>query len=174
MSNEQPKKIYTSRTIDGELDADELERIIDTLRNTLQFVLVGINETGRLFTVSRGVADDEIPDALVYFSGILIRRRGQQQQADEIASLSDKDRFRCPVCNDHIYVKGDIRAHMKAKAGIGCVCVCGSFLVPYLDSMSDLCMRIMTIDEIAALPDHTRNRMLAARREIQETRKERS
>jgi hypothetical protein len=48
------------------------------------------------------------------------------------------------------------------------VCNCGAFLCPVWAADGTCSVRLMTIEEVAELPDEVRNRMVAARRELSE------
>jgi hypothetical protein len=109
------------------------------------------------FGIPRGL----VPSALEFFARH-VHDKDEENEAvtNELLKMIDDDRKgTCPACDVTVILARKIK---EGDADSALVCQCGSFLIPTLRE-GTLHLRLMTLDEVVALPDKVRIEMLRER-----------
>lgn len=150
-----------------------LERVYKMIREARIFVVAAVGRDDRLAISSLGVSTGRIPEILRDFADH-IDGEHRESVADKMLEQLPPDRkATCPCCAHQVFVTREIPGRMMAIGHAMCVCMCGAFLVPSRGESGSLLLRLVTDEEIAALPDQIRNDMIRTRRELEDARSKR-
>ncbi len=160
------------KAIEGETE-EQLAQVFDIIRKCRYMILTCIDKADQLVVIRKAIPEQALPDAMRYYADML--EKMQQHEAAEalaatVLETTPPDRKSvCPACNAPVILVASLPPpEMMANPDVRarCVCTCGSFLVPYYDESGALALRIMSIEEIAELPDEVRNRMISVRNDL--------
>jgi len=158
-----------------ELDDASIGDVFEIIKRARYMIVCTVDESERLCVVRKGISELSLPDAMRYYAEVLEKMQ-ESERAEQTAAQTAEEYFNatpthlkamCPGCGVPVVLvtplpPPEVMARPNVKAR--CVCTCGAFLVPFYEAPQVLAMRMMTIEEIAELPDEVRNRMLHLRR----------
>lgn len=125
-------------------------------------VVIIRTKDGDLGLGTAGMPPHAVPPMLRFVARFIKQRATGQPMAGVVVQARDVvNAGRCPSCDMDLMFPQKIFDPMHARKAV--VCQCGSFLTPIIEGTA-VTVRLMTIDEVADLPDDVRNEMLQARR----------
>jgi hypothetical protein len=150
---------------------EQIQEAIAILRRGRYVVLCCIEQDDQLTVIRKGIPEVALPGALRHFAetlaGMMASKAVEEAAQEVLEATPESAKGRCPSCKQVVVMcspESDLRALRSGNITQRAVCGCGAFLVPYSLDDGGLGLRIMTMDEVAALPDGSRNQMLSLRK----------
>lgn len=141
------------------------ERVSNLIDSAPIFVGASIDENRHATFSSMGIEPDAIPKLLRKLADHL-EQAGRAAFEDQIPK--DRKGY-CPACQSPVMLVTPIPEEALQRSEnkrAMCVCTCGAFLVPSRAPSGEIGLRLVTLEEIAELPDSIRNDMLRTRRAV--------
>lgn len=146
---------------------EQVARCIAMLRSAKYVVMCCLDSDDEMTVIRKGIPEEMLPAALRHFADSLAGVIAEQMVKQAVEAVPDSHKGRCPSCAEQVVMlptdDGENIRMVKGRRARA-VCTCGAFLLPTVLDDGGLGLRLMTMEEIAALTDEQRNQMLSVRR----------
>ena len=146
---------------------EQIVQCVQVLIRSPHFALCAVDTEGQLTVIRRGIPEDALPRALRGFADAVSESIAKETVEEAVQAVPESHKGTCPSCQQLVVMlptEDGSSILQRRGAKPRAVCSCGAFLIPSVLDDGGLGLRLMTIEEIAALSDTARNTMLAARR----------
>ena len=129
-------------------------------------VMIGVDKSGQVTLGASGLEGPDVMRLVNHVGASLARKMGIAKRAVMPEGENAKNYIpagKCPVCNAAVHGPPNPPSDVQEYAA---VCECGSFLIPNYNDGGKLCgVSLMTLEQVAALPDHVRISLMRLRKE---------